>query len=146
MKKRLLPLGALVLCNFTTIRDFANPISPEQKKLLNKNAIVFTENKGQVADDHGIPNSNVLFFSEANGTTVYLDHTGIHYIFKKIIADKSSSSEKMIKAGQQLSKIKYQKCQLDMLLLNCNKNASVIAQKPVQELKNYYLAHYFPCI
>ena len=72
MKKSII---ILLLNILTGISVYASNNSPEYS---------FTENKGQIKDDKGIPHPEILFTGQADGYDIYLRSSGWSYILKSI--------------------------------------------------------------
>lgn len=44
-------------------------------------AVRFTQNKGQVTDENGVPDASILYTAKLNGATAYITRKGIKYVF-----------------------------------------------------------------
>lgn len=97
----------------------------------------FIENKGQVTDQYGIPNNNVLYLYNGSGLRVQLRKDGFSYEVVRlqtlpfIPADDPENRE----AGTE-----FHVHRVDFSFMNANKNVSVTASLPASDYINYYTA------
>ncbi len=101
-------------------------------------AIIFTENKGQVHNQHAIPNNNVLFSGSSNELVYHLKNNGISYQLSKPTAFK------LVEGLKTKQKIKYATqttiYRVDVNWLNANKNCSIQTGQALNDYTNYYNA------
>src|SRR5688572_23032500 len=93
MMKKLLLLAMLCSVLATTAKtknNFPRPVPG--KKSGSQAGISFTQNKGQVSDQHGNPRPDVLFSGNAGSLTYHLRNTGISYQLYKTNAWKKNEA------------------------------------------------------
>lgn len=110
-------------------------LSPRQ---LNQ-GILFTENRGQVANLEGIPQPQVLFTANNAGVKLFISSSGIHYQFIRIF-EKGDRNPKFaripIKDADSIQILR-----LDMKLIGAQIPNQVIRDGSVTGVENFYLAH-----
>ncbi len=126
-----------------------NTTLTEAQSMLNMKSIEFIENKGQIADQNGNVNYDVLFIAEVPYGTVTIRRDGISCSFIKRNQEKlKAQREKM------LSKEKFDKLneledeaipteiyRVDMRLKGSNFNPNFEQFEMTEDYNNYYLAH-----
>ena len=128
--RRLLLLTFLSFC-----LNHVSAQMPDVVKTL-KDALSFTENKGQFTGSNGLPVPFVLFKTEIPGADIYITTTGVSYVF---IGKNEEHEEENEKAGDE---IEVPFCRADMVLKNATISASQIEYgAAVNGVNNYYLAN-----
>lgn len=82
LKHSLLLLAASVFILQLNAQNSQLPSALYQQKMQSA-ALLFMENKGQVADDKGHLQPDIIFSANSGGAKIYLTATGIHYQFSK---------------------------------------------------------------
>lgn len=106
-------------------------------------SLSFTENLGQVKDQHNKPRPDILFSGVVNGLTYHLRDNGISYQVSQI---NSWEEQKVGSCGGFLheeQKIRIPGNQtiyrLDLTWLNCGKKLKIEATEQIEGFSNYYL-------
>ncbi len=126
-----------------------NTTLTEAQSMLNMKSIEFIENKGQIADQNGNVNYDVLFISEVPYGTVTIRRDGISCSFikrnqEKVKAqrDKLLSKEKFDKQSEfEDVAIPTEIYRVDMRLKGSNFNPEIEKFEITEDYNNYYLAH-----
>lgn len=139
MKTRLLLYSIL----FLSLGVFANTSGSQKrgKDLMNrKQQIGFTQNKGQVTGENGMPLNNVLYTYTGNGMDVLLTTSGISYVFWEDSA--LNVLEKTKNGFERISGIAYNRTDMTLKGATIDKN-KVLASKETNSIKaTYYNASY----
>ena len=103
----------------------------------------FIENKGQIVDQNGNPNSDVLFMNVSSGLKVQLTKKGFSYECYKIDRKESEVQSAMKQGSKLLTPAKQasstmQIHRVDIELENMNQQVEVIAEYPASDVINYY--------
>ena len=115
-------------------------------------SIEFIENKGQVADQNGNVNFDVLFIAEVPYGTVVIRKDGISCSFVKRdenVLNKnkfnsvllSNTSNQFERFDEKIEPIPTEIYRVDMRLKGSNKNPQIEALEKIEDYNNYYLAH-----
>lgn len=111
------------------------------------NAVVFTENKGQVYDQNFKPRPDVLFGSVTGNLAVHIKKTGVSYQLYKFETKTRSKKETRKPCEFALPPIQLENDQLmqtiyriDLNWINVNKNFTALTDEALQGYNNYYLA------
>ncbi len=110
------------------------------------NGMLFTPNKGQVADMNGNYRPELLYVGDGGGYKVFLEKNKIHYVLSKTIEGNNVETSEGIDSRDKL-KIDQSKKMLvnihrfDVEFLNSNPNAEVVEDNKVEGHKNYYYPH-----
>ena len=119
-------------------------IAQEAAKNLGSNTQYgFIENKGQMVDQNGNPNPDVLFMNVSSGLKVQLTKKGFSYECYKIDRKESEAQSAMKQGSKLLTPAKQvpstmQIHRVDIALENMNQQAEVIAEDPASDVINYY--------
>ncbi len=111
---------------------------------MRSSKLLFTENRGQVADDKGNPRPDILFTTHSGNTGVYLTPTGIYYQFVHTtypdgyIADpkKVKDEEKQAELEKQ---IKAETYRFSLTLAGANPNPVIRKEGKNILTENFYL-------
>ncbi len=108
--------------------------------------LLFTENKGQVADKAGNPRPDILFTAHSAGIKIYLTATGIHYQFEKtILPEGYEPDERKVKDREKQEALRKQiATQTSRFTLSLKgANPTLHIRKEVQNAytENFYLAN-----
>ena len=105
----------------------------------------FYENKGQIVDQNGKQNNEVLYLFNSNGLNVQLKKNGFSYDFYEIekTAIKVEVSKKFLSNPQEIGDLekfnyKYNFHRIDLELLNSNPNVEIVAVEKSTYYENYY--------
>jgi hypothetical protein len=120
MKKVLLGL-ALVLCFLGT---FAK--KKDVEKWLENKKILFVENKGQIRDLKGRSTSEVLYFTELQGVSVFFQKARVSYVFPRY---------EKVKEQNSLAEL----YRIDLELVGANQEAILLSDIPSSDKLNYYI-------
>jgi hypothetical protein len=96
----------------------------------------FIENKGQIIDQNNNLNSEVKYLFNGNGFNVQLKSNSFSYDTYKIEIDDYKDTE--TKQNDLDKNVSYKFHRIDILLLNSNKNVSIIPLESYQDYINYY--------
>lgn len=128
-------IAVLLASNFIIAADF-------NERSLKYNILSFQENKGQVCDQNYKPRLDVLF-SGTNGELVYhLKKDGISYQLTKVNTwlNNLDYNIKNIhqKKTEKLVPNTVSIYRMDLNWLNCNLNATIEKQNPIEGFNNFY--------
>jgi hypothetical protein len=134
---------------FSSLRGVSGPreTTPSAAKLAQQQSrLLFTENKGQVADASGRPRPDILFAAHSGATQVYLTATGINYQFSKtdypegyeIDPRNAKDAEKQAELEKQIKTTNY--C-FSVELAGANTQPAVRKENKSNYFENFYLAH-----
>jgi hypothetical protein len=128
------------------------PLFISAQNQLQKTETCFIENKGQIIDQSGKINKDVLFIAEVNGGAIYVKSEGIS--FSQIKAEDLKSSNSILLGNEKskaelksaLSKFKKEATQLefyrlDMKFKNSNVEPEIKGLELLPDYNNYYLEH-----
>ncbi len=125
----------------------AHNLDDAQKMLNNSKSIEFIENKGQIADQNGNVNWDVLFVAEVPYGTVTIRRDGISCTFikqdvEKLNLLKKSMFSKDVKKNDRSALaegIPTETYRVDMRLKNSNWNPTIEKFEMAEDFNNYYL-------
>ncbi|HLG03521.1 MAG TPA: SBBP repeat-containing protein, partial [Bacteroidia bacterium] len=109
----------------------------------------FEENKGQVSDDNGNPQHEVLFRTKGEGVEIYITTKGITYFFTRTFVDESFQPEPWVNQTEFPALVKHAMTtryktewhRVDMVLQNANISRDAIEkQMPSGVPVRYYMA------
>jgi hypothetical protein len=123
----------LFICSFIPQLLLADNL---QKKLNGEKEICFTENKGQITDQHYRPRRDIMFGGRTGQMAFHLRKNGISYQLSKV----DSWKEKETKGGVVKLVDHSTVHRLDINWLGCNKNLKVISSGQLEGCSNFYLA------
>lgn len=112
---------------------------------MNNNSFGFIENKGQIVDQNGNHNYNVLFMNLSPGLKVQLRQQGFSYeCFRgnRTVSDEKNSClknnplNKRLKRFEEKNTIQTQR--IDIELENSNPHATITGEEPAKDYINYY--------
>lgn len=152
MKRKLFTILTLAFAAWTgtvtarsVTRPLPSPATPDAKQKTTAvaglavagNETAFTENIGQVTDQHGTRRQDIDFTVKANGVSVFLGDAAMHYQWRT--GDKKAGSKVMAglekSAGMPLSQIMYR---MDVALLGADKNAVVLREDRQAFFEQYF--------
>jgi gliding motility-associated-like protein len=125
-------------------------------QLINHKDWNFVENKGQLADQEGNILSDIKYYGHQGGVNLYCRPGIISFVFTKNETDNIQISESsgtigfpLIKGAGGFDAMKHKPSQssklttqrTDLILLNSNPNAQIIAADKQEYYENFYLAH-----
>jgi len=120
------------------------------------NGLLFTPNKGQIADVDGNLRPDVLYKGSGVGADIYLRKTGISYVFTNLgevmkqvkeqaealeMAGKFREADENQKKQELLQKATIKVHRVDMDFIDCNSNTKNVNEDEVEGYTNYYYAH-----
>lgn len=116
-----------------------------QHQNAQKSQLLFTENRGQIADLAGTPRPDILFTAHSGSTNLFLKSDGIYYQFTKINYPdgyRHSGTEPVNPEEQaRLEKqIETQTYNFSLTLEGANPHPKVIRENKSISVKNFYLA------
>lgn len=114
MKKSLCVLLGLLL--FSAFLGRTSEAKTVQKHLQ------FTENRGQVRDDHGNARPDILYTASVSGATVYFRKDAVSYVFHEASNETKSAS-----------------LRTDIVFRNANPQTRVLASQPQTGKQHFYL-------
>jgi hypothetical protein len=148
MKYLLLP--AVLFC--IAIAAFCSGNSPQAQKLMTRNSWNFIENRGQITEPvSGSSNEYVLhpeikFYGHQGGINFYCKPGMISFVFVKMervakadIPENACFPSRNSHPWGDDQDIRY--CRADLVFLNANPNAAIIASDRQEYYENFYLAH-----
>ena len=105
---------------------------------LRGQAITFTENKGQISDQHFNLRPDVLFSGETDGMVYHLRNNGVSYQFSKVDSwtpfGESGPKREEILVPEEITIHRT-----DISWIGTKNDFSVIREAPATSYKNYYL-------
>jgi hypothetical protein len=104
------------------------------------NKITFTENKGQVSDQHFAPRLDVLFSGEAGGLVYHLRNDGISYQTYKVDSWKEEESDVNNNEDPKMVPDQMTIYRTDINWIGTNKNFTIEKGTAHEDYNNYYLA------
>ena len=110
--------------------------------------IKFTENKGQVSDQHGKPRPDVLFSGESNDLVFHLRKSGVSYQLHKRFSSEQLDNSTTPQNGSGVQSFSRPENEMDSIIIhrvdinwiNPNKDISVEYGETIEGYNNYYLA------
>ncbi|MCX7736708.1 MAG: SBBP repeat-containing protein [Candidatus Kapabacteria bacterium] len=116
-----------------------------------KNEISFIENKGQIIDQSGKINKEVLFIAEVSGGSILVKPSGISFTqIKTDGSQKSSNRDKrlslsngkndILQTSQIEKETKFDFYRVDMEFKSSNKQTDIKGLELLQDYNNYYLS------
>src|SRR5579872_2599462 len=113
---------------------------------LSSGELEFIENKGQLADQNGLPMPEVRYSSESHGMKCYLTEKGMHVVFSRSsLAVQRSGSPFLLPRGLTDPHKQHQDTltlrRLDMEFAGANPHPRIEAENIADGYYNYYLAH-----
>ena len=130
----LATLSIFPLINNATV--FKNT-EKELAEKLNKQAICFTENKGQVHDQNYKPRPDVLYGVMAGNMAVHIKNNGVSYQLDKVDAWKEVTNEKTKEKHKEIDK--HTIYRVDLNWINANNNFTETQDESLPGYSNYYL-------
>jgi len=107
---------------------------------LNSTAAAFIENKGQIVNQSGEANSDVLFILNGKNYNIQLRKTGYSYeIFSAENLPKEITASKQFQKPAELLNVKLKTSRVDFDFYGMNSNLQIIKEKPSADFFNYYL-------
>lgn len=117
------------------------PVPTLYSQKLSADALLFMENRGQVADERSKPQPQILFTSNSNDAKIFITATGIHYQFNKTDSHKESTGSKGEKQGNIQRQILQSTYRFSLVLQGANPQPKVCTQQQSLYTENYYLPH-----
>ncbi|PQJ12532.1 hypothetical protein CJD36_001930 [Flavipsychrobacter stenotrophus] len=151
MKNQL--LFKLLVCVICMCQSFAPAFARpgNDSHLINQcsshqSTLLFTENKGQVADKEGHPRPDIFFTAHSGSTQLFITSTGINYQFSRTTYPEGYElNNKEVKDPElQLElekKIKTETYRFSLELAGANQNPVVRKEKKNLLTENFYLGH-----
>lgn len=115
----------------------SQPVKVKQQRSL---PLLFTENRGQVADANGKLRPDILFSAQSGATALYLTGNAIYYQFNKITYPKGyqPDEENPVASAKQFKKETYR---FSVTLAGANLHPKVRKEEQKILTENFYLAH-----
>jgi gliding motility-associated-like protein len=135
MRKYILFLAIAVCCSMVAN---ATPPPDNSQQPLPGSPLAFRENKGQVQDQLGMQRSDIQFQLNTNGTSVFIGKGKIHYQWNQTEKQDSTTtlSSKDIPAAAKITGYR-----MDVTLLGCNMDATIIKEEILPGFDLFYSAH-----
>ncbi len=137
----------LFLSLHVTSQQNSKPPQPAiYQQKMQSSALLFMENKGQIANNKGKPQPDILFTANSGGAKIYLTANGIHYQFSRTEYPKGYDpfSKEPAKDPQQedalRKQIKTSTHRFTVELQGANQHPTVSKQGKSSYYENYYLA------
>ncbi|MFN8395879.1 MAG: HYR domain-containing protein [Bacteroidia bacterium] len=99
---------------------------------------VFLENKGQVLDQRGEPNPEVLFLTQQLGVKVYITSHGLGYQFERHLTIPKTPDNSTNSRRPESDSVQVTTYRVAMNLIGANPNPVVVAEEPNTYYENYY--------
>jgi Beta-propeller repeat len=121
---------------------FAQSTQTGKPEAFIKRPLVFTENKGQITDQHGNARNDIQYKVATKGLSIFVGKGQLHYqwskpLTRRKIPNKFSHS---FLEKPDTSAIRYSMYRLDMELAGANPDAQVIAEDKQDYHENYHTA------
>ena len=141
MNKHFFFISVFVISKSLLAGDPVYPKGFEPKK--QSQTITFTENKGQVSDQHHKPRPDVLFGGNANGMVFHLRNNGISYQLSRVDSWKTEDTllnphHGMMRGEKRKIPDKTIIYRVDINWLNFNKNFTLQKADSLPGYGNYY--------
>jgi hypothetical protein len=138
MQKRFtLFFTCIISIIFTTFKAQNRNVLPTGLKEQKSSDIVFTENKGQVHDQHYKARPDVLFSGTDGKLVFHLKNNGISYQLNRIDSWKEEEDHKTKEKRQAVDKTTVYR--VDINWLNANTKATLKTGQALEGYNNYYL-------
>lgn len=100
----------------------------------------FTENKGQIRNQHYRPRPDVLFSGSANGLYYHLKKDGLHYQLFRVESWKKEENKKLHRLPEERTEVpdKIGIYRVDVNWLNTSPETKIIREKALPGYSNYY--------
>lgn len=136
MLKKIFTYTCACLGVLLTFYCAATPKEPAHAaSLLSRQALLFTENRGQVADAAGRLRPDVLFTAYSSGAKLFLTANGIYYQFTHT-AENGKLSEVPMEAHVPVETYRF-----SLTLDGANLHPKVRREQPHAYTEHFYLAH-----
>lgn len=99
----------------------------------------FTENLGQVKDQHGQPRTDIQFRAAMNGLSIFIGNGQIHYQFNEFEDRISVSGRARGKSEDPAASLPVETYRLDVKLIGANNHAVVVTEQEASYQEYYYL-------
>ncbi len=116
--------------------SFLNVSAPCLLHATTPTGTLFTENKGQLADQKGNSREDVLFSTSQHGVQLFIGKSALHYQWRKTEAPDVGACESNTDSLLKQKSISYR---VDINLLNGLNPTAVIPENPAEAYNNYYL-------
>jgi hypothetical protein len=143
MKKTTQLLMLSMFCMSLHARNF----SSKNSHPTHVNAVVFTENKGQVYDQNFKPRPDVLYGSVTGNMAVHIKKSGVSYQLYRFETKTPAKKETRKPSEFALPPVYSEKeeqiqtiYRIDLNWINVNKNFTAVTYDALQGYNNYYLA------
>jgi len=154
-------MNNIFFAQFILIVFSFSPVSARQtnatsKPALGGSGLMFTPNKGQIADMEGHLRPDVLYQGDGKAGSVYLRKTGFSYVFtdvNEVIARVNKEAERLELSGQLKGVSEKQKKEeliqnemlrihrVDMDFAGCKSTTETMNEEEAEGYVNYYYAH-----
>lgn len=128
----------LVLLSYTCFGYSSKSIKEDKP---NKNLISFTENKGQISDQHYKPRTDVLFAGSDGEINFHIRNNGVSYQLTKVDSWKQNKNTDIL--NKEIPDIKLPDkitlYRIDTYWKNCNTSLKIKTDKAHAGFTNYYL-------
>jgi hypothetical protein len=143
---RITILALITVFGFTTYSQQAKTDPAAYNQKLQSSALLFMENKGQVADAKGNLSPDILFTANSARAKLYLSANTIHYQFTKTEypegydPHKRELAKDLVKEAELRKQIKTSTHRFSLELQDANQHPIVSTEKQCACTENYYLS------
>jgi gliding motility-associated-like protein len=141
--KFLIMMSLLVYTNASDIHAKANLLSKKNDLSINKNAVGFIENKGQLLNTDGQKADEVLFYINLNSLNIYFKRDAVVYEFiKPVVIEQNIQGKRSQDRAVNVSEpdLFEDHYRLDMLFKNTKENVQIKGHGKQTDFHNYYLS------
>jgi hypothetical protein len=144
MKKIFLKFLVVIILASSYSTLFANPT---EINFLQNQQIEFIENKGQIADQNGNVNWDILFLAKVDYGTIAIRKDGVSFTFIKSTVIRNpvqkfiNRIQRIDKNEKELNNIRLETYRVDMKLNSSNPNPLIKKKEMTEDFNNYYFAH-----
>lgn len=116
--------------------------TPKQQKMLQRQPLLFMENKGQVKDIKGSKRQDVIYTAKNAGAQLFITASTIYYQFTKTENDNTFEQVNGNNSKQRNTKSnKLETYRFSVQLLGSNPSPEILSEKQNIYVENYYLSN-----
>jgi hypothetical protein len=134
IRNKLTRLKALVICLLLPLLSIAEVSIDKQstEKFNSSKAFAFTENLGQLYDEHSKAVNSILYYGHSNGVSVYLEKDKIKFVCTK--QDPAGYNTETLRKPS-----KVEAARMEMEFLGANSEVQIIHNFPKSDYDNFYV-------
>lgn len=140
-------LTAILLAPLGLSARHAELSEKQIQTMKSSSSLFFTENKGQIANQHGKPRTDIQYTVGVQGMNLFIGKGQIHYQWNTPITGKTKlpednkmpSPEDRFKVMETIHDMQMIAYRMDVTLVGADKNAAVIAEGMQPYAEHYYL-------